>query len=267
MTSLTAFGEKYPFLQGNLLFWEKYITARDQIFKLLPQMIDIAKVKESDFLEHMDQGKSFLAYENIVISAENMTILVQSFCRDMEISQRTMVFPDSVPLFEDLQLEANEDGFIVAEVHASIACFIEGIINGDNKEAINWMEPYCPICGARAALGVINSEGKKSLVCSHCHSLWAYLRTSCGLCGNLEERGSTFLSAEEVANWMIEICDVCQHYLKVCDMRTSSPDIITYPLLYLTTWEMDLAAKEQGHEPALFWVFERAGWLRDSNCN
>jgi len=263
LMSLRSFGEKYPFLKANMIFWEKYIRARDQLFKLLPPMLDISKLEESDFLENMDQGKPFFAYDHVGISGENINILVNSFCRDMDIPQRILSFPERMPLFEDLQVTVDEDGFILAEVHASIASFIESVIAGD-EEAINWMEPYCPICGAHAGLGLIDSSGKKNLVCSHCHSGWIYLRTSCGLCGNLEERGNTFLSTDEVPNWMIEVCDACFHYLKVCDMRNSSPDIITYPLLYLTTWELDLVAKEQGYEPALFWVFERAGWLRSS---
>ena len=66
-----------------------------------------------------------------------------------------------------------------------------------DEEAINWLELTCPICGASAAMGLIAPSGKKNLICSHCHTVWVYMRTACGLCGHTEERGTVFYTADE----------------------------------------------------------------------
>ncbi|SEJ30327.1 formate dehydrogenase formation protein [Propionispira arboris] len=260
MISFESFGEKYPFLKENLPFWQKYQQARQAIFKLMPQFIDIEKLKQTDFLEHMDQKKPFLAYQNVFITAQDSERLIQVFCEVMGLKNRKLVFLEQIPMFEDLNIEADEAGFIVAEVHAGIAAFIGQKLN-ELQTPVNWLENRCHICGAPAGMGIIDEKGKKELVCSHCHSVWRYIRTCCGICGNLEERGSTFVTADEAPNWLIELCDKCHGSLKVCDMRNSQPDIIMYPLHYLTTWQLDLAVQDRGYEPAMFWIFERAGWL------
>lgn len=257
---LKEFGEKYPFLQNNLPFWEKYIKARDQIFNLLPGMLDMDRLVQSAFMTDSATKTPFLAYESLCFSAHERNILAGAFCDAMHLPSHAIHFPEKLPLTEELFLESNETGFIAAEVHSAIAAFVESVIAAD-EDAIHWLQPSCPICGAHAGMGLINPSGKKNLICSHCHTVWLHMRTECGLCGHTEERGATFLTADEVPNWLIETCNACGHSLKVLDMRNQIPHIITYPLHYLTTWELDLAARNNGYEPAMFAVFERAGWL------
>lgn len=263
---LKAFGKKYPFLQGNLAFWERYIKARDELFKLLSHAPCLKQLKHSDFLQNMERGIPLLAYHDIRFSEDEINTLAESFCRNMGLIPRSVVFPDRVPVFEALMVSEDEDGFVLAEIHAAIASYAEHLIAGE-EEAINWLEHFCPVCGANAGMGLIAPSGKKNLVCSHCHSLWVFLRTACGLCGNFEERGTTILSAEELPNWFLEVCSACGHNLKICDMREELPDIIVYPLHYLTTWEFDLSAKEHGYELVMFKIFERAGWLQPLHTN
>ncbi len=257
---LQSFGEKYPFLQGNIVFWEKYLTAREETLNLLPAMIDADQLERSSFLQHMEEGKPFFAYENISLTQDNIKKLVEAFCIPLGLPIRTIDFPEHIPLLADLVLPAGEEGFLIAEIHAVIASYVEGIIAAD-EDAINWLENTCPICGSHAGMGLIAPSGKKNLVCSHCSAVWIYLRTACGLCGHTEERGTTFYTADEEPNWIIETCQQCGHYLKVYDMRNALPTVIAYPLFSLTSWNLDLTMREQEFEPIFFQIFERAGWI------
>lgn len=257
---LAALGAKYPFLQDNLPFWKSYLRARDELLSLLAEMVDGASLDVAGFFRNISEGKPLLACVDVSLKPADVKRLSEVFCRQMGIAYQPVTLPSPLPLYEDLPLTEDAAGFVAAELHAAVAAFAEHAVAAERE--INWLEPYCPICGATAGMGIITPSGKKNLVCSHCQSVWVYLRTACGLCGYSEERGATILIADEVPGWLMEVCEACGHYLKVVDMRDALPDIVSYPLHYLTTWELDLAARGKGLKPALFGIFGRAGWLR-----
>lgn len=259
--NLMTFGERYPFLKANLAFWERYIKARAEIFGSLSAIIKIPPGSDSVDLLDNEQGKPLLASLKLSIPEKDFLKMANAFSSIIGTEVCSVEMPDPVPVFEELAITADTKGFLLAEMHAVIASFVESQV-ASTEDAIHWMEPFCPICGAHAGLGMIAPSGKRNLVCSHCHSVWDFMRTGCGLCGHTDERGTVFLSTEELPDWTIENCDCCGHYLKIFDMRNKLPDIITYPLHSLTTWELDLAVRDKGYKPALFKVFERAGWIR-----
>lgn len=259
--NLRRLGEKFPFLQSNLIFWEKYLAAREEVMRLLPIMVSEQALSELDFLNHMGDGKPFLSYETIRLNEREIEDLAQAFCRPLGIVLPPIVIPRPLPLLENLQVNADHTGFVMAELHSIISSYIESVIAAD-EEAINWLEPNCPICGAHAAMGLLTPAGKKNLVCSHCWTTWVYSRTACGLCGHVQDKGITYYTADEEPSWLLETCDQCGYYQKVCDMRKSLPDIISYPLHYLTSWNLDLTMREKDFEAALFLIFTRAAWLK-----
>lgn len=265
--NLMAFGGKYPFLKANLAFWESYLKARNELSNELARIIKLLPEDDTRaFLIDYGSATPLLTSLKLSLQDENLATLARTFCSAMGLEQCSVQMPNPVPDFEELAITADLKGFVLAEIHAAIASFAENQV-ADNSDAIHWMEPFCPICGAHAALGLITPSGKKNLVCSHCYSVWDYMRTACGLCGHTEERGSTIISTDELPDWEVETCTSCGHYLKICDMRTRLPDIITYPLHYLTTWELDLAIRDKGYKPAFFKVFERAGWIQFLQAN
>jgi len=263
--NLQAFGSKYPFLQANLPFWEKYLTAEANVQKLLPAILDEAVLEQTAFLTHLAEGKPFLDRQRIRLSSQDAVKLVETFCRPFGLDAKSIAFPEEIPLLENLEVSADEAGFVMAELHAIIAAYIEGVITAEEEDSINWLEPSCPICGSEAGMGLIAPSGKKNLVCSHCQTVWVYSRIACGFCGHVEERGATFYTADEEPDWLVETCKECKSYLKVYDMRKSFPDIITYPLFSLTSWNLDLSMRDQDFAPGLFRVFDRAGWVKAQN--
>jgi hypothetical protein len=87
---LKEFGKRYPFLRDNLAFWECYIKARDELFQLLFKVIGLELLKQSDFLQNMEQGKPLLSFHDIRISEGEISSLVESFCRNMGFAPRTI---------------------------------------------------------------------------------------------------------------------------------------------------------------------------------
>ncbi|EAX48178.1 hypothetical protein TcarDRAFT_1725 [Thermosinus carboxydivorans Nor1] len=257
---LSELAGKYPFLKENIPFWERYLAARDKVLDMLPAVLDVSALEAAGFKGRLARGVPFLADVPVGIAPADYAALTGAFARAMAIEYSPDYWGERVPAWADLTVTPDAQGFVQAEVHAAVASFLESVVLPDEDTA-GWLEPYCPVCGAGAALGFIDQSGKKTLVCSHCHAVWQYLRTACGLCGHSQERGAVFLSADELPGWRLELCESCSHYLKVFDMREGLPDIISYPLFYLTTWELDLAARSEGHQPALFAIFGRAGWL------
>lgn len=264
--NLSAFGEKYPFLQNNLGFWEKYLDAKEEVMKLLSFFLDGRGLEQSDFLQHLDEGKPFFAYTSLRLEESALKQLAEAFCKPLGLTAPLITLPETVPLLADLSLEPGEAGFVTAEIHSAIASYVDSVISGD-EDAINWLETTCPICGAHAGMGLIAPSGKKNLVCSHCQTVWIYMRAACGLCGNSWSAGTTYYTADEEPNWLVETCGECGYYLKVYDMRNALPQIITYPLFYLTSWNLDLSFRGQGFEPVFFQIFERAGWVNGMNKN
>lgn len=265
--NLMAFGEKYPFLKANLAFWESYMRARNEVSNELSRIIKLSPYGgNGQFSIEYGAATPLLASLKLSLGDEDIAALTETFCRVMGLELCSVQMGNPVPVFDELNITTDTKGFVLAEIHAAIASFVENQV-ADNSDVIHWLEPFCPICGAHAALGLITPSGKKNLVCSHCHSAWDYMRTACGLCGHTEERGGMFVSADELPDWAVENCTSCGHYLKINDMRSRLPDIIAYPLHYLTTWELDLAVRDKGYRPAFFKVFERAGWVRFLQSN
>lgn len=260
MVSLKEFGEKYPFLKGNIPFWEKYSTAKNAVKNILLESAD-TKILDSNFFRDSDNSTPFLKLQDYRIDKELGRRLMKAFADAMEVKLESCDFPEKVTVLKKLEVTEDVNGFVLAEVHASVCNFIMSVISPD--EAANWLEYYCPICGGEAGMGIIVNEGKKQLVCSHCHSLWYDIRTKCGICGHLPQKeGNTFFSDDDTPQWFIEICKECNSSLKVFDTRKDEMSIDIYPLFYLTTWGLDIAMTEKEYDAALFAVYERAGWLK-----
>jgi len=259
--NLKAFAAKYPFLEGNISFWQNYLQARDTVMAMLPDMLNVETVVASNFASRITEAIPFLQCEPVKFAQADMQKLAAAFAKQIGILWEEKTCAEIVSDFPSLELTQDGSGFILAEVHSAVCSFLESIVF-PGEEISGWWDPVCPICGASAGMGFIDQAGKKTLVCSHCHTAWLYRRTLCGLCGLGAERGTIFISTDELPAWRVELCEECQHYLKVFDMRNNQPNVIAYPLFYLTTWELDLAARERGYAASLFAVFERADWLQ-----
>jgi formate dehydrogenase maturation protein FdhE len=108
-----------------------------------------------------------------------------------------------------------------------------------------WTQNYCPICGGRPNLAVLEEErGARRLMCSRCNGLWNYPRVGCPFC-KTKEKQTYYPSKDGV--YRLYVCPACRHYLKTIDLRGVYRPV-HLPVERLLTVGMDLAAQQQGYE-------------------
>jgi FdhE protein len=119
-----------------------------------------------------------------------------------------------------------------------------------------WKRGYCPICGGDPDLGSLGStklatkdsknEGGRTLLCSRCDTEWHYMRVGCPFCEH-EDHSKIAYYPEEKGPHRLYVCDHCQRYLKLVDLR-AAPGRVLLPVERVLTLGMDVAAREAGYE-------------------
>jgi FdhE protein len=108
--------------------------------------------------------------------------------------------------------------------------------------------PRCPLCDGEPQVAVIRPEGdggKRSLVCSLCHTEWEFRRILCPACGEEHNEKLPRYSAPEIAAIRVEGCDTCKCYLKSVDLTV---DGFAVPLVdEVGAASLDLWAVEKGY--------------------
>lgn len=142
-------------------------------------------------------------------------------------------YPNVLPFFLEETIHP------IFEVHAS---FLK-----DRTELTDWVCGYCPICGMQPILGYIKGEeGKKYLICKACDSKWSFPRIKCPCCGTNDPIHLSYLTSKEDSRHRIEICDNCQNYLKVIDLRSTDQNIDA-SIENLLTLHLDIIARKKGY--------------------
>jgi FdhE protein len=108
-----------------------------------------------------------------------------------------------------------------------------------------WNRGFCACCGSWPALMEV-VDGHRILRCSFCASAWERTEYCCIYCDDSSEKFVTAAPDQERMTRRLEICGVCQGYLKTIDAPALSP----FPLLAIydmETMDLDLAAMEHGY--------------------
>lgn len=103
-----------------------------------------------------------------------------------------------------------------------------------------WTYSYCPICGGRPNLALLEPNGTRQLLCSRCNALWPYSRVGCPFCRSKELQ--RYYPSEDGAH-RLYVCPVCHHYLKtvVVELHPTMIPVIER----LLTVGIDLVARQQ----------------------
>ena len=109
-----------------------------------------------------------------------------------------------------------------------------------------WRQRLCPICGGTPDIGYLDrDQGARWLVCSRCDSEWLFQRLECPYCGCQDQGSLSYLTDEEGIH-RLYLCDKCQSYLKVIDLRHTNQNV-PLPLERLLTMDMDTQAWGKGY--------------------
>lgn len=90
-------------------------------------------------------------------------------------------------------------------------------------ETTAWTLPYCPACGGEPDLAVIHRDGRRSLLCSRCDTIWQWKHVGCPFCEYDNPRieyhqGST-------PGYALQECKGCQRALKTVDASALGEDL------------------------------------------
>jgi FdhE protein len=114
------------------------------------------------------------------------------------------------------------------------------------QKEFSWAHGYCPFCGGYPGMGEIREEGKRILHCPLCAMEWDFPRMKCPYCLNEDQEKLTYFQVEGEAGNRVDICLLCQRYLKTVDVRERVEDLNWEVEDYLTL-HLDHLAQEEGY--------------------
>jgi hypothetical protein len=108
----------------------------------------------------------------------------------------------------------------------------------------SWDKPCCPACGAEPDFAVITRDGKRSLCCHRCRTLWAWHAWACPRCEN-DDRATISSFASRDGLYRIYACGKCMRYVKAFDGR-NAPRPFLPDVDLIATIPLDAAAIQKG---------------------
>ncbi len=112
---------------------------------------------------------------------------------------------------------------------------------------------YCPVCGNPPDLAFFDEGGNRHLKCSFCNHKWAVDRMGCVFCENTDKDLQFYFFSNEEAEYRVNLCDHCHHYIKVVDLRKMDRPFCP-GLEMISSLHLDIKAREKGYTSASFSV-------------
>ena len=273
MTTLTErvqqLKEKWPAYTEILQFYEQVRAA--QLAAKESLVIQPVKTAEQ-WAVHLAEGLSMIRKEDFIVDIVSSTELFHTLCRigktttplmANQIDKISGLLADkrlhlekiltagaddqsTEKLAVDLGLEPKILSFLITN---SIRPSVEsGAEHFRNKIAsTRWHHNRCPVCSSPPALNLLKDQGgKRYSLCSYCACQWRIERLSCAVCGNTEQDKLSYFCGEDEEAHRIDLCDVCDYYIKTIDYRTLED---SDPFLEdLATLHLDVLAADKGYQ-------------------
>ena len=115
--------------------------------------------------------------------------------------------------------------------------------------AVDQKNGYCPICGSHPDVAYLDPDGKKFLMCSLCAHEWLTHRMGCVFCDSTDRQDQHYFFNNEEKEYRVYVCDNCQSYLKLVDLRQLDRSFVP-KLEQITTLHLDFKAQEKGYTNA-----------------
>lgn len=104
----------------------------------------------------------------------------------------------------------------------------------------------CPCCGEPHRLAKLESDEQKYLFCPRCETEWKQRKISCVHCGDDRQEHLFNIRIKEDDRSKIEVCETCNNYLKLVDIKNLT-EVKSAALLDLETIHLDFVAREEGY--------------------
>jgi FdhE protein len=113
------------------------------------------------------------------------------------------------------------------------------------REEERWLRPYCPACGALAAMAqlVDADPGRlRFLSCGCCRSRWRFRRTGCPFCQSEDDHRLAVVAVEGESGLRIDYCEACSGYVKTYEGQGSESVLLSD----WTSLHLDIIALDRG---------------------
>jgi FdhE protein len=115
----------------------------------------------------------------------------------------------------------------------------------DWRDEERWLHPYCPTCGALAAMAQLvgADPGRlRFLWCGCCRSRWRYRRTGCPFCQSEDDHRLAVVAVEGESGLRIDYCEACRGYVKTYEGEGNESVL----LADWTSLHLDIIARDRG---------------------
>ena len=250
-----------------------HLSAYYEFHRTLVQILGQVRADISGVLEMVDeeasqarllQGLPLLSFAQLPIEAESFAKLVSTVAQlltdyDPELAEPV---PDDPAECLALARQRFEEGRMVGErsgepeeatlTQASVDLALKPYLEWAAEQVLayvgqqRWKRRYCPVCGGAPDFAFLDEEiGARHLLCSRCNSEWLYRRLGCPFCGTTDHTKLFYYPSEDGV-YRLYVCQECERYLKMIDLRQVGRQILL-PVERVTTVVMDAAARQEGY--------------------
>lgn len=150
---------------------------------------------------------------------------------------------------DDNDMEAEAFDLVELFLEESLRPAMEKVVEKYGKivAKADWNEGYCPICAKEPKIGELKEEeGKRFLFCNQCGYEWHFRRIKCPFCGNDEQQTLAYFSIEGDDKYRVDVCNVCNRYIKMVDFRNSEEEA-DMDIEDIATLHLDMLANDEGY--------------------
>lgn len=232
--------ESYQWAQEVLAFYSRILEFQREVFEATQVADEQSLARDGNLRRALDLNEAagnipalvaiVREHGPVKLAEEGAGLRESSPDAIRRMLERWLVAPDAEP---------NERAFfmrVVLEPQAECIALATAMVHRD--VAGN----ECPVCQSNPQLAVIRSEGdggKRTLLCSLCHSEWEFRRILCPACGEENHEKLPRYSAEGSKAVRVEACDTCRSYLKAVDLTVDGlavPEVDEIATMPLDLW-------------------------------
>jgi FdhE protein len=264
--------KRHPQYEPFLDFWGQLLSIQAAFMAQYPGETITEPLKQLKLKE----GFPFISFKNFPVDAARFRDLFHEILKGISAANPKMI--EQIPLIEKwltaegqdldrwLTLLFQEDGQPFLQAAAScgldpeilLFLFLAGwrpflksraqvLAQDPELDWATWSKSYCPVCGGMPLLAYLEEGGKRFGTCSVCEFAWPIPRFVCPYCENTDQQKIRYFYTEKEKGLRLEVCEACQHYLKIIDLREWMVDPL--PLLDdLVTTHLDLWARNKGYQ-------------------
>lgn len=265
--------KRHPQYEPFLDFWEQLLSIQSAFMgnhpgKTLPITAPLKRLT-------LEEGFPFFSFKNFPVDPARFRDLFQEIVKGIRSVNPKMT--EQIPLIENwladdgrnmepwLTLLFQEDGQPFMQSAASrgldpeilLFLFLAGwkpflkrqaqaLAEDPDLDWATWSKGYCPVCGGMPLLAYLEEGGRRSGTCSVCEFSWSIPRFVCPYCESTEQKKFRYFFSEKEKGLRLEVCEACNHYWKIIDLREWNLE--PFPVLDdLVTTHLDLWAKQKGY--------------------